>query len=392
MTIDSTPEGTLPSETPSNVPPPVRRRGVALPLLMGMVLGAGAAAGGYVLNDRIGRATEQNGAAANAAVQRLDQRLAAEATERQRLGADLAAVKAELSKVAERITSVEGGRANAAELAAVQDQLRTLADRMTAPPPAATPDVPGNARAEAVGTEVAEMRAALAALQSRPVADPAVVTGAATAANDARAQADALGRQVAALQARLQQMEAREREPDPAAARAGAVVAATQLRERLARPGPFATELDAFRAAVGALDDPALVNAIRQIEPLAQQGAPSLEVLRRRFDRDAVAALAVTGDDPQTWTDAVLRSLRGLVRVRRTGEQQPDTDAGRIANAEQLLALGDVAGAVAAVQSLGPPARAALSGWVSDAEARVAADAAGDTIAARVVALVTAQP
>lgn len=396
MTIDSTPEGTPPSQTTSSAMPPpqphAQRRGVALPLLVGMVLGAGAAAGGYVLNDRIGRATEQDGAVANAAVQRLDQRLAAEAAERQRLVADLAALKAELSRIAERITSVEGGRASAAELAAVQDQLRTLADRMTAPTPAAAPEVPGNARVDAIGTEVAEMRAALAALQSRPIADPAAVAGVATAAAAARAQADALDRQVAALQARLQQMELRERVPDPAAARAGAVIAATQLRERMARTGPFAAELDAFRAALGALEDPALSNALRQIEPLAQQGVSSLDALRRRFDRDAAAALATADGEAQTWTDAVLRNLRGLVRVRRTGEQQPDTDAGRIAHAEQLLVLGDVAGAVAAVQSLGPPARAALSGWLSDAEARIAADAAGDVVAARVLALAAAQP
>ena len=68
MTIDSTPEGIPPSETPSDTAAPsvvpAQRRGVALPLLVGIALGAGAAAGGYFLNERTRGAIEQDGAAA----------------------------------------------------------------------------------------------------------------------------------------------------------------------------------------------------------------------------------------------------------------------------------------------------------------------------------------
>ena len=352
-----------------------------------------AAAGGYFLNERTRGAIEQDGAAATVALQRLEQLLTADATERQRLGTDLAAAKAEQSKLAERIGVLEGNRVSAADLAALQGQLRTLAERTTAATPAPPPnEPPSNARAESLAAEVAEMRAALAALQSRPVAEPTAVANAATAANDARTQADTLNRQVAALQARLQQVETRDRGPDPAAARTSAVVAATQLRERMARPGPFSVELDAFRAAAGALEDQALNAAVRRIEPLAAQGVPTLDALRRRFDRDAPAALATLDGEAQTWTDAVLRNLRGLVRVRRTGEQQPDTDAGRIARAEGLLVQGELAEAIVQVRALPPSARAALAGWLSDADARVSAESAADVIAARVVALVTAQP
>jgi len=395
MTIDSTPEGTLPSETPApaSVPPPAPRRSIAGPLLLGIVLGAGAAAGGYFASE--GERDALPSSAPNDALQRLDARLSAEVAERQRLSADIAAARSDLAKVAERVGTLEGDRVRTEELTALQNQVRALAERLnTSQPTTADPAALAVAatRTNDLATGIGDLRAALADLQNRPSPDPAVITAAAAAANEARAQADAANRQVAALQARLQQVEARERAPDPAATRAGVVVAATQLRDRMARSGPFAAELSAFRAAAGDIDDIALKEALLVLDSIAAKGVPPIESLRRRFERDSATALAATDGAPQGWTESVLRNLRGLVRVRRTGDEQPDTDAGHLALAEQRLALNDVPSAVAHVAALTAPARAAMAGWIAEAEDRIVADHAADTIASRAVALVTAHP
>ena len=413
MTIDSSPEGTLPPETPPPTPqpaaalppppappPPPRQRGVVLPLLLGVVLGAGAAAGGYVFNEQTRARAPDASAAQAAAVQRLDAAVAAAGAERQRLAADLAEVQVHLGNFAGYVGALEGDHVGHEELWALEDKLTELtqrvdAARVPAPQHPAAADAGAvnvvTTRLNEVAAAVADLRTSLAAVQARPAADPAAVAAAAAGAGEARTQADALGRQVAVLQARVQELEARERAPDPAAARAGMVVAATQLRERLARPGSFEAELAAFRAMAAGANDAALTAALAQIEPYAERGVPSLDELRRRFDRDAAAALAAAAGDPNGWTDTVVRGLRGLVRVRRTGEDEPDTDAGRAARAERLLNQNDVAGALVAVELLTPAAREQMAGWTTDARARVAADAAAATISNRAIALV-AQP
>ncbi len=399
MTNESTLEGTLPSETPvPSTPPPARatppapRRSVAVPLLLGLFLGAGAAAGGYFVGERA-RDAFPGGAPKDALQQRLDARLAAETAERQRLIADLAAARSEVGRLAEQVGTLQGDHVGTEALTALQSQVRVLTERLNAPMPATAAPNAADVRAnELAAAGMAELRAALAALQNRPSPDPVALAAATAAANEARAQADALNRQFAALQARIQQVEARDLAPGPAANCAGIVVAATQLRDRMARPGPFVAELAAFRAAAGAIDDAALLESLLVLDLIAPTGVPPIESLRRRFERDSATALASTDGPAQGWTDTVLRNLRGLVRVQRTGEEQPATDAGHLAHAEQQLAQNDVAGALAHVAALTPAARAAMAGWVAKAEERIVADYAADTIAARIIALVTAQP
>jgi hypothetical protein len=383
MTNESTPEAPQPdAPPPASVPSAPSRARIVLPLAFGVVLGAAAAAGGYWFHERTQTAT--NGAAAGAlndALAQLDRRAAA----------DIAALRTDLGRLADRVSAIEGSRVAVADFTTLRDQVRALADRPAGSPAGAT-DAAATARAEDLAAAFAELRTAVAALQSRAAADPAAIADAAAAANTARSQVEALSRQLAAQQARLQAVEVRERAPDSTTLRAGMVIAATQLRERMARAGSFAAELEAFRATVGDTQDAVLSDTLQRLQPIAARGAPTADALRQRLARDGVVALAAAESAPQTWTDTVRRTLRGLVRVRRTGEEQPATDAGRLTRAEELLAQDDVAGAVAQVQSLAPSASSVLADWLADAQARLTVDAAGATIPARAVTLVMAQP
>lgn len=381
MTNESTPEVPPPdAAAPATVSPAPRRGSIFVPLLLGVVLGAAAAAGGYWFNERA-RSTP-NAAVAGAAtdaVAQLDRRFST----------DAAALRADLARLAERVSAIENDRVAVTDFAALRDQVRALADR---PPAPAGGDATVTARIDDLAAAMADLRSAVTALQNRPATDPAAIAEAAAAANNARTQFDALGRQLATLQSRVQDVETRERAPDASAQRAGMVIAATQLRERMARSGSFAAELEAFRATVGDIQDAALSEALQRLQAVAARGAPTADILRQRLLRDGSAALAAAEGAPQTWTDAVVRNLRGLVRVRRTGDEQPQTDAGRLARADELLVQNDVAGAIAQVQALAPATGAALAAWLAEAQARLTVDAAGATIAARAVTLVTAQP
>ena len=199
------------------------------------------------------------------------------------------------------------------------------------------------------------------------------------------AAADAVARQVATLQARTEELERAARTAAPGAGADATIVAATQLRERMRGDGPFAAELAAFRAVLGRPGDTAMNALLESITPLAATGAPTAADLARDLERAVAAAQLDAQTDPQGWTGAVLRGVRNLVRVRRTG--YITDDAGRIARAQALLHEGDVAGAAALVEQTSPPLRAALSDWRSRASARLTLDQAGTAIAARAVAI-----
>jgi hypothetical protein len=80
--------------------------------------------------------------------------------------------------------------------------------------------------------------------------------------------------------------------------------------------------------------------------------------------------------------------VRGLVRVRRTGDGGADDDASRIARARALLAENDLPAALRALNGMTPALHAGLSAWIDGALARVAVDEAAAVIGARAVALV----
>jgi len=81
--------------------------------------------------------------------------------------------------------------------------------------------------------------------------------------------------------------------------------------------------------------------------------------------------------------DSAVSRLSGLVTVRR-GEEVlwGDAAAAEIERARRALEAGDLEGAVQRLGRLSAPAKEAMRGWISQAEALVAARAALRTLAA----------
>jgi hypothetical protein len=76
------------------------------------------------------------------------------------------------------------------------------------------------------------------------------------------------------------------------------------------------------------------------------------------------------------WWRPVAERLSSLVNWRRTDAVDGNTAEAIVARAEQRLAADDLAGAIAELEKLQGPAAAAMQGWLAEARARAAADAA----------------
>jgi len=156
---------------------------------------------------------------------------------------------------------------------------------------------------------------------------------------------------------------------------AAVLVAATgQLRIRAERGGAFTAEL----GAVTALTDPAnpdVKKLLADLRPHAASGVATLETLTRSF-RDQAGSLVQAAPQKADWIARAWARVTALVSVRRTGEVAGQSDEARVARAEARLSAGDLAAAVDEASNLTGPAQTTVAGWLSQARARLAVEAA----------------
>ena len=174
---------------------------------------------------------------------------------------------------------------------------------------------------------------------------------------------------------------------------AALALAVNQLQAALATARPYQAEL----AAIGELaqQDPELAAEIEAAQGAlaarAESGVPTVAELRIAFPPVARAVVAASraeqaaeavapgseGEAAPGWLDQAMLKLSELVSVRPVGEDVEGEDAAaRVARAEAMLGRSDLAGAMAELEGLsGKPAEAA-AGWLADAKARLAAEAA----------------
>jgi len=276
--------------------------------------------------------------------------------------------------------------ASAGRIAELEGRLAQLERRPIPAAPSAAEQVDPLAR------RIASLERDLAALAARPAPQPQPAPG------DPRV-AQRLDRIELGL-ARLDEMEAAlkkgeeiesrlaeldtARERAAAAGRDSALIAAmSQLREAARAGRPYDS---ALKAAVAlARGDDAMRDGLAALQPGAATGLPTLAALSGRFERLAGQAAHHAALAPDAgWIDRALHRLSGLVRVRRTGAAQGESPERRIANAEERLAAGDLAGAIDAASALERRTEA-LDRWLVDARARLAADAALEALQARAV-------
>lgn len=189
---------------------------------------------------------------------------------------------------------------------------------------------------------------------------------------------DAVEQQLGTIQSSLSEVRTAVTQTGEEAKRpAATVLAVNQLAEALGRSGGYAQQLETVRVIAG--DDAALAEALGTLQQWAGSGVTTFGELRARFPEMA-RAVAQTDyrREGDSWLDSVTNRLTSLVTVRKVGDAAlaaGGTDAA-LTQAETALQNGDLSGAVKALESLDGPAAEAASGWLKQAQDRLAAEQA----------------
>jgi len=170
------------------------------------------------------------------------------------------------------------------------------------------------------------------------------------------------------------------------AARASALIGiAARLSAAVESGLPFATDLALLTPL--AQGDAKLTESATALQAYAQNGVAARAALVAEFPAVAKAALADDLAD-DSFGERLLGKVRGLVSLRRVGNDvEGDGTEAKLARAEAALEAGDLAKAVALVKTLPPQTARATAGWLSRAEANLAAKQAADQISSQAVTL-----
>ena len=267
------------------------------------------------------------------------------------------------------------------ETAALKTQLDELSLRLAAQDTAAAP-------------ELAPLDTRIAALESRLTAIEALPTDGSGASSAALAAQDAAIKQ---MQAQLQALQTATPSLDTAAAEAllqDAQDAAAKIKadaEAVARTaearaalGRLQAALDSGSAYAAAL--PALGQVPEILTNNAETGLPTLAALQDSFPEAARAALeaALRANMGESWGERVTSFLRSQTGARSLTPREGNDPDAILSRADAALTNGDLATALAEIATLPAEAQAALQGWRSTVESRIAAQQAVADLAATI--------
>ncbi|RME18683.1 MAG: hypothetical protein D6801_00795 [Alphaproteobacteria bacterium] len=230
------------------------------------------------------------------------------------------------------------------------------------------------ARIDALAQSVSETRARLEALETRLAAVEKLAPEGSEAAQKA---AEAYARELQALRemfaAELDKIRAEQGDVEALSAQAAAAARAAEARAALARVNEALAELSSLTDAE---IPPALAEA-------AASGVPTLAALQDTFPPAAREAIAAALRDAVekgeiSRTTAFLKIQLGT----RSLTPRPGDDADAIlSRAEDALRKGDLAAALAELDTLPEAAKPAMADWRSAAERRLAATRAAEALA-----------
>ncbi|WP_143226504.1 COG4223 family protein [Actibacterium pelagium] len=285
--------------------------------------------------------------------------------------------------------------------AALDKQSRDLAalskaiEALAATPAAEAPDLSGpleelnsslSDAIAAVGTDVSDLSAQMAALETRLTEvekRPAVASDTSGAVAAYERELNAIREELAVQQAKNDEMsaevgaaaEAAKAEIDAASARARAIEAqaAVQTVQSALDTGT------SYAASLASLpgDIPEALTAS------AETGVATLPELKASFDEYARQALSASLENaPGTSTqDRVGSFLRSQLNIRSLSPREGDDPDAVLSRAQGAVATGDLAAALSEIAALPESGQAAMADWTALAQARLAAKEAIETLA-----------
>lgn len=151
-----------------------------------------------------------------------------------------------------------------------------------------------------------------------------------------------------------------------------------QMQEAIEQARPFSAEFNAFVRLARGSD---LAAAAEPLAEPARNGVASRAVLVKGLTE--LAGRMAAGSEPAVnsdWREQTLARLRGLVTIRRMDSPPHTGSDGAIGVAQDALARGDLAGAVAALEPLTGTDAEAARPWLLMARERLAAEKALDHV------------
>jgi len=300
-----------------------------------------------------------------------------------------AGLRASLDSLQARLDTVESALADiGAENSSLAQQLTRLDDRLaqSGGETSAMPDAVAErlstlqSRLEALGEKVS----GLASEQAGQVAPEELenLTRAIENAQQARARIESA---LAALERRLATLEAAGRTGSVASTLYRDLIA---LHRRVDAGQPYGPALQAVRLQIDTLPDvlrAGAASALASLADHAQDGAPTRQALAASFP-DVARRLQQAGDAPAPeagWFERFRRSLSSIVVVRPDGTAPGDDLPARLARAEAAVSAGQMEAARRELGSLPEETLDAVPAarrWIEDAQARLAVEAALESI------------
>jgi hypothetical protein len=142
------------------------------------------------------------------------------------------------------------------------------------------------------------------------------------------------------------------------------IAALQALDTALRTGGSFKAELDSVRVRLGER-----AAGLAPLEPFAAAGLPNAEVLGAQFS-ELASTLLRGAESNGNFFERLMTNASRLIEVRPVGEPAGTSTGAIVARAESKLARGDLSGAIAEVESLPEPARAAAAKWLAAAKQR----------------------
>jgi hypothetical protein len=161
-------------------------------------------------------------------------------------------------------------------------------------------------------------------------------------------------------------------------------IVALALRDAVERGSPYAPELAALKSLTG---NP---QALAPLEAFAATGVPSQAALARELAAAVPAISQAAQPGPNATEGNFMQRLQAragqFVQVRPVGEAQGDDAAAVVARIAAESGRADIAGAVADISKLPPPARAPAQAFLAKVQTRDAAIAAAQHVVADALA------
>ena len=288
--------------------------------------------------------------------------------------ADNDEISARLDKIQQALQARRPDTALEGRLTAAEAQTKALGDSLAALT-RRVDDVAGGSQ-----TALAQAKAAAVAAEAAKNAAQAGVQ---------RADLDPLANRIAALESTVKALSAEVSQRTSSSNADDRVtrltVAAEALRAAVERGAPYQAELGAV-TALGADQ-----TAVAALEPFAAEGVPSAAQLSRELAALAPALHRASNREPSgnSFLARLESHAERLVRITPAGTSAPpagDDASSVIARINAAAARGDVAAALAEIAKLPDAPRALVDAWVKKAQAREAAIAASQRVAAAALA------